>query len=104
MLLQIGTEVVLATPARCATRQILDDQTGRIIGTRLEVFGIATGIADVRIGQRDDLAAIGRIGKNFLIAGHRGVENDFTTGDAVGADGLALENRPVGEGEDGGCE
>jgi hypothetical protein len=36
---------------------------------------IDTGIADVRIGQRDDLPGIARVGQDFLIAGHRGVEH-----------------------------
>jgi hypothetical protein len=57
----------------------------------------------MRIGQRDDLAAIGRIGQDFLIAGHGGVEHHLAAGDAIGADGLALENRSVGEGENGGA-
>ena len=34
-------------------------------------------IADLGVGEDDDLAGIGRIGENFLIAGERGVEDHF---------------------------
>jgi len=103
MLLQVAAKVVLAAPVGSATRQIANDQAGRIVGIGFKILGIATGIADMRIGQRDDLAAIRGVGQNFLIARHRRVENHFAAGDAIGAYGLALEYRPIGEGEDGGC-
>ena len=38
---------------------------------RLDVLGIDAGVADVRIGQRDDLSGVRGIGQDFLIAGHR---------------------------------
>jgi hypothetical protein len=59
-------------------------------------------IADMRIGQGNDLATIGRIGEDFLVTGHGGIEHHLATGNAICADGLALENRSVGEGENGG--
>jgi hypothetical protein len=34
--------------------------------------------SDVRVGQRDDLTAIGRIGEDFLVAGQAGIEDDLT--------------------------
>ena len=58
----------------------------------------------MRVSQRDDLAAIGWIGKDFLIAGHGGIEYHLAAGHAICADGLALEYRSVGEGENGGYE
>src|SRR5437762_8234635 len=35
-------------------------------------------IADERIGHRNDLTGVGRVGNNFLVARHRSIENDFT--------------------------
>ena len=37
-------------------------------------------VADVRIGQRDDLPCVRRIGQDLLVAGHRGVEHDLADG------------------------
>ena len=34
-------------------------------------------VADLRIGQHHDLPGIGRIGEDFLVAGDRGIEDDF---------------------------
>jgi hypothetical protein len=58
----------------------------------------------MRVGQRHDLAAIRGIGKDLLIARHGRIKDNFATGNTVSADGLALENRSVGEGENGGYE
>ena len=41
-------------------------------------MGVDAGIADEGIRHGDDLALVGRIGENFLVAGHRGVENNFS--------------------------
>ena len=66
-------------------RQIADHQTRRPDAIRFDVLGVGAGVADVRIRQRDDLPGVGRIGENFLIAGHRGVEHHFTNGLPVDA-------------------
>ena len=42
---------------------------------RLHVFLINAVIADKRVGHGNYLTFIGRIGENFLIAGHTGVKN-----------------------------
>ena len=49
----------------------------------------------MRIGQRHDLSRIGRIGKNFLVTGQRGIENNFASGIAFGADRLAVEDGSI---------
>jgi hypothetical protein len=41
------------------------------------IFAIDTGIADMRVSQGDELLAIGRIGQDFLVSGHRGIEYHF---------------------------
>jgi hypothetical protein len=54
------------------------------------------------IGERDDLAAIARIGEDFLIASERGVEDHFTNGLCWRTDRMAAKNRSVSERKDGG--
>ena len=67
---------------------------------RLGVLGVDADVADVRIGERDDLAGVRRIGEDLLVAGHRGVEHDLADGLAERADRAAAEHRAVGERED----
>ena len=81
--------------------QILDDQPGGVDFICLDVFRVHTDIADVRISQSDHLAGIGRIGQNFLIAGHRGIEHHLSDCVAVRADGVALKHRAIGQRQDG---
>src|SRR5262249_10015837 len=67
-----------------------------------EVFVVGADIADMREGEGDDLAGIGRIREDFLIAGQRRVEDDFRDRRSGGAEAAALDYRAVGENEDGG--
>ena len=54
-------------------------------------------IADMGKGEGDQLSGIGRIGQDFLISGHRGVEDQLSDHIAGGTNALAGENRAVGE-------
>ena len=58
----------------------------------LAKLGVSEGmrIADLGVGHRDHLAFVGRVGQNFLVAGHRGVENHLSGALAFRAAGLAL--------------
>jgi len=49
----------------------------------------------MRISERDQLARIGRIGEDFLVARHRGVENHLAGGLPDCTNGAALEHRAV---------
>jgi hypothetical protein len=56
-----GTSGGLAVaPARRFARQVADDQAGRVDAARLEILGIRADVADVRVGERDDLAGVPR--------------------------------------------
>jgi hypothetical protein len=46
-------------------------------GGGFDVFGVGADVADMGKREGDDLAGIGRVGHDFLIAGHRGVEADL---------------------------
>jgi len=84
------------------SRQVAHHQSGGVHPGRFLVFRVNPGIADVRVGQRDDLAAVRRVGEDLLVAGHRGVEDHFTGRRSARADGAAPKHRPVGKDEDGG--
>jgi hypothetical protein len=63
----------------------------------LDVLVIGADIADMGEGEGDDLAGIGGVGQDLLVAGHGGVEADLAGGVTDGADAAALEARAVRE-------
>ena len=67
-------------------RQVADHESRGVNLRGLQILGRGAGVADVRIGERDDLAGVGRIGENFLIARQCGIENDFAGGVAFSSD------------------
>ena len=69
---------------------------------RLDVFLVGADIADMRKGEGDDLAGIGGVGQDLLVAGHRGVEADLAGRLADRAEADALDDGAVGEHEEGG--
>ena len=58
-------------------------------------------VADERAGHDHALARVRGIGQDLLIAGHRGVEDEFSAGLAGGAAGAARIKRPVLESQPG---
>ena len=64
------------------------------------VVGAGAVVADLRIGEDDDLAGIGRIGEDFLIAGEGGIEDDFAGPLGGRTKTPALEDGAVFQGED----
>ena len=63
----------------------------------LDVLVIGTDIADVGEGEGDNLAGIGGIGEDFLVAGQGRVEADFGFHNAVGTQTLPLDHGAVGQ-------
>ena len=74
----------------------------------LVVFWVRAGVADLGRRHRDDLAGVGRIGEDLLVARHARREHDLTDRVAERAESVALERRSVGKDEAGralhGCE
>ena len=68
---------------------------------RLDIVVIGADIADMREGEGDDLPGVGRIGEDFLVAGHGGVEADFAHRFALGTDADALDHRAIGQHQKG---
>ena len=83
---------------RASSRTMTPRQNGRRDSSSAAVDAV---VADVRVGEGDDLPGVGRVGDDLLVAGQHGVEHDLAGGDpaGVGADRLALEHRAVGEHE-----
>ena len=71
---------------------------------RFLVLSIGAHIADVRVGERDDLPGIGRIGKNFLVTRHGGVEYHLSCGQSLCANGSPPKKIPVFQGKQGGSQ
>ena len=90
-------------PVRVQQRQVADHEPGGMDRVRLEVVRVGPGIADVGIGERDDLAGIGRVGQDFLVARHGGVEHHLARRGPGGADGNAAEHGAVLESQNSGC-
>ena len=76
-------------------RQIADHETGGIDTAGFHVLGIGPGVADVGIGERDDLARVGGIAEDFLVAGHGGVEHHLAHRLPRNANGLPVEQRAI---------
>jgi hypothetical protein len=59
------------------------------------VLAVGAGIADVRIGQRNDLPALGRVGQDFLVSRHCGIENHFAYRFSIFADRRTVKDGSV---------
>src|SRR5882672_7799465 len=68
---------------------------------RFDVLSIDTGVADVRVGERDDLLAVARVSQNLLVTRYSGVKNHLPDGLAGRADRAAAKHRAVRKREDG---
>ena len=64
-----------------------------------DVFFADAVVADLGVGHGDDLACVGGVGEDFLVAHHGGVEDEFAGGFAGCADGSAFKYKPVFEGK-----
>ena len=97
-----GVEVALGAPAAASPGQLADDDApaegpaGLVVGRGDPV------VADVGVGEADDLPGVAGVGDDLLVAGEGGVEHHLAGGHAtvrLGADGLALEDGAVGQHE-----
>jgi hypothetical protein len=99
-------EIALAAPVRGVCGRGAEDRSaGRSLRTAadlFEVLDIGPGVADVREGEGQDLAHIGRVGQDLLIPGHGGVEDHLAERRADGAAAKALQDGSVREREHAG--
>ena len=76
-------------------RKILHHQPGNLHRCRLVILGCGAVVADMGVGIHHDLTEVRWVGENLLVAGHSGVEADFTGGGAGLACTVAMENGAV---------
>ncbi len=88
---------LLRAPVGADSRKLAHDQSLDIRTRGFVVFRVGPVIADFRIGENYNLAAVGRIGENFLIAGDGSIKNDFAVTFAFGAVTFASEDSAVFE-------
>ncbi len=75
--------------------KITNNKTGSTYLGGLSVLWRDTSVTDMGIGQSNNLPGIRRIGEDFLISGHRGIENDFSTCFTITTNGDTVENAAV---------
>ena len=63
----------------------------------LLIIEVRSHIPDVRIRQTDNLPRVARVGKDFLISGQTGVENDFAAAPGDCPRGASSKNSSVFE-------
>ena len=81
---EVGERLGRAPVARPAGEVAHDDAAAER-APALVVVGVRAVVADVRVGERDDLARVARVGDDLLVAGERGVEHDLAGRDAASA-------------------
>ena len=79
-------EIALGPPVAVAAGEVADDHAAAVRAGGLVVGRVDAVVADVRVGERDDLAGVGRVGDHLLVAGQDRVEHDLAGRDAVGRD------------------
>jgi len=82
-------------------RKFANDKRFDVRPPRLFIFQIRADVADVRVGEADNLSRITWVGEDFLISGEAGVENDFAAAARDGARGAPVKEAPVFQRE--GC-
>src|ERR1700722_18965347 len=85
-------------------RKLTHHQALDIGPRRFIVGGVGAVIPDLRVGQNDDLAGVGWIREDFLIAGNGSNENKFAGSLGGRTKPPALEDRTVFQGQDGGWQ
>ena len=79
--------------------EFADDERLDIRLGRFFVVEVGANVADVRIGEADDLARIARIGENFLVTSKASIENDFAATAGASARRTAVKYSSVLERE-----
>ena len=92
---EIAVQLARGAPGGRRQRHLAHDEARDLRARRLDVLAVDAVVPDVRVGHRDDLARVGGIGQDLLVAGQRRVEDDLARCLALPAEGSALEDPPV---------
>ena len=102
-----GEELVrlaIGAPVAGHGRELAHDQTFDIGLDRFVILGAGAVVADLGVGEDDDLAGIGRIGEDFLVAGDGCVEDNFTGALGGRTKTPAFEDGAILQGQDCGFQ
>jgi len=88
-------------PIRRDLRKFAHNQRFDVRPNCFFIVEIRADIADVRIGEANNLPGITGVGENFLITGEAGIENDFAAAARDGASRAAVKYAPVFQSESG---
>jgi hypothetical protein len=100
--IEIELRAFAGAPVGSNLRELANDERFDVRARSFFILEIRADIADVGIGETDDLPGIAGIGENFLVTGEAGIENDFTAAARDGAGRAAVKYAPVFEREYGG--
>ena len=92
--------VGVGAPVAGDGRELADDEAFDVRADGFVVVGAGSVIADLGIGEDDDLAGIGGIGEDFLVAGEGGIEDHLAAPLGGRTKTPALEDGSVFQGED----
>ena len=76
--LKVPVQRLIRPPIRNYRTHFADDKGSHLWSITFDIFTVDPGIANMGHRHTDHLAAIGGIGKDFLIAGQASVEDNFT--------------------------
>src|ERR1700756_5121932 len=99
-LLKIFFSHLLRAPVGADPRKLAHDQAFNVGPGGFVVFRIGAVISDFWIGENYNLARVGRIGENFLVASDGSIKNDLAVAFAFGAETFASKDAAIFEGKD----
>ncbi len=70
-------KAAFGAPVRRVRALFVDDEACAPRANAFRVLDVHAGVADVRDRHANHLAVVRRVGQDFLVAGHRGVEDDL---------------------------
>ncbi len=95
---EVFGERLAGAPVGRDLAEFADDEGADVRPGGFGVLRVDPVVADLRVGHRDDLAAVGGIGDDLLVSGHRGVETNFPGGGSGGSEGGSFETASVFKG------
>ena len=89
---RLGRPIIAGMPA-----QLPAEEAPQREFPAFDIFGIDAVVSDERVRHGDDLAAVRRVGEDFLIPRHAGVEYNFSEDFARGPEGFPGEDGSITE-------
>src|SRR5580700_2181309 len=94
-LLKVFFRDLLRTPVGADSGKLAHNQALDIGPCGLGIFGIRAVVTNFGISENYDLASVGRVGENFLIAGDGSIKNYFAVTFAFGSVAFAAEDSAI---------